>query len=162
MNLTRHHAVFCLCQVRCPRRRHLLPIPISALVKFEHQYMPFYTSELWRGSIVAGYGCDRTFLFHPWKKKAPVFDTLENVQPESAEAKMLTPSLTSVCFHLSTTVLIDKQVCRCHHKQGSYADFSETLIVGCQHNRVVKLKYLNSGATQHNFECHTGSYFRIN
>lgn len=81
-----------------PPNSHLL-----LLLNFE-QYMPFYTSELWRGSIVAGVWMWQNVFIPPLKKKLPVFDTLENVQPESAGGEDATPAL-----HLSAFICL--QLC---------------------------------------------------
>lgn len=76
---------------------------LSLLLNFE-QYMPFYTSELRKGSTVAGVWMWQNVFIPPLKNKLPVFDTLESVQPESAWGKDATPAL-----HLSAFICL--QLC---------------------------------------------------
>lgn len=71
------------------------------VLNFE-QYLPFYTSELREGSTVVGVQMWQN-VFIP-EKKLPVFDTLENVQPENAWGEDATPAL-----HLSAFICL--QLC---------------------------------------------------
>lgn len=95
-------------------------------------------------------------------KRAPWFWHTGKCRARERSRRRCHPSLTSVCFHLSTTVLIDKT---------SFPDVIPSrahMLTSLRHHcwlpaeQSCKTKIFKLWATQHNFECHTGSYFRIN
>lgn len=96
------------------------------------------------------------------EKKAPCFWHTGKCTARECSRRRCHPSFTSVCFHLSTTVLIDKT--SFPDVITSRAHMPTSLRHHCwlPASQSCKTKIFKLWATQHNFECQAGSYFRIN